>query len=146
MGSSSSSTATPTITELSEDPYISFSSTGISESRNSKMALTFDSQALQMDDGSQDTLMGLQELDAIFEKSADVATHALSTSDSPSDMASETSHIAIDVIPSIRIDGSSYQNSDLSNSVSKMEGTPQSNGALAWKLKSPMYAHPLSSD
>jgi hypothetical protein len=91
MGTTSSSTAHPAVTEDSESPHISTQSDGVKRSKVPEMALAFDAQAHHPDDLNHDTLMGLQELDShlsIFEKTA-VHSRDLSTSDSLSDVLSD---------------------------------------------------------
>lgn len=106
MGTTSSSTANPTVAE-SEAPYMSTQSTRIIKSKIPEMAVAFDAQIHHQDDLGHDTLMGLQELDsqlAMFENSADPGKGS-STPNSLSDILSTNSYSAIDTSSSTHIDG-----------------------------------------
>lgn len=104
MGTTSSSTASPTVGEDSESSYIS--SSRITKSQDQNMALVFDTQSGDQDDLGHDTLMGLQELDShlsIFETPAD-RQNGSTTPASSSDFASDHSYNASNLMPSIAVD------------------------------------------
>jgi len=74
MGSSSSSTAKPTIAESEASPHISRQLSRTTNSGDPKMSVAFGSHGQSQDDLGHDTLMGLQELDShlsIFEETED---------------------------------------------------------------------------
>lgn len=70
MGSSTSHTGSSTVVKDRESSHISIQSSQFAKTKVPRMALAFDSQLHHQDDLGHDTLMGLQELDSIFEETA----------------------------------------------------------------------------
>jgi hypothetical protein len=134
MGTMSSCTVGPTVTEESESPYIYAQSTGVKNSKVHDMALAYGAQTHHPDDLNHDTLMGLQELEAIFEKTAKDP----SSSDSLSDVLSDDFN-SIEVIPITHFNeqkdvGSYPKNSTPTYSKSSKRGAPKYNGISKYAI------------